>query len=265
MAIGTKFTGYTSIGTSTTATLLGGANLKLPDGAKEILGIFAFLTSPAGNTAAESVNGKIDVQSDDLRINPYTVFANPIGSSLLKSVAQVQGEAQFFPINCKCNGGEELKIYGQAQIAHTIAPYMGCLVVFTNQPTGKPQVFSKVSATATTGTAAARVASGSITITGGSRLVSIAGYAVGTTVAALKGLAGYFDLSSDDFTPSWLIHLPIEPISGQVDTNIQECVSTLGRKKVDIAIRSHCVINAGFTLSVALTTAGNQQYMVMYN
>ena len=265
MAIGTKFTGYTSIGTGTTSTLLGGANLKLPDAAKAIIGIFPYLTSPAGNTANESVNGKVDLQSDDLKINPYTVFANPIGSSLLKAVAAVQGKAEFYPVFAPCNGGEELKIYGQAQVAHTIAPYMGCLVVYSDRPSGKKQVFAKVGATATTGTSAARVASGGITLTGGHTLIEICGYAAGTTVAALKGLAGYFDFASDDFTPSWVLHLPIEPASGQVDTNIQEAIAGLARKKVNIAMRSHCVINIGFTLSVALTTAGNQQAMVLYN
>lgn len=254
--IATKFTGLTSIGTSTADTLLGGAAVELPDGAREIIGIITYLTSPEGNTAAEGVNADISITSDDLKIVPFHCPANPIGSSLLKSVAQVQGKSQFYPIHCPCKGGESLKIYGTALQAHTIAPYAGALIVYTDEPTGKPQVYSKASTITGTGISAARVSGSTVSIVGGRRLIEIAGYAFGTTVAALKGLAGHFDFQSEGFTPAWQLDLPIEPASGQVDTNIQECIAGVARKEVGIDMKDKSTINIGFTLAVALTTQG---------
>lgn len=265
MAIGTKIIGYTALN-STTDVLLGGANLKLPDGAKEILGVYPYVTSPAGNTANEPVAAVVTIQSDDVKgIQPYQVLCEPIGSSLLKSCAQPQGKSCFMPMYCPVNGGEELKIYGTGLFNHTIEPYAACLVVYSDTRTGKKQVFSKISTFTNTGIAAARVSGGTVTVTGASRLIEVRGFAVGTTVAALKGLAGYFDFTSDDFSPSWVIHLPIEPASGQVDTNIVECIAGVAKKKVDIGLRSHSVINIGFMLSVALTTTGNFVSQVVFN
>jgi hypothetical protein len=263
--IATKFTGLTSIGTSTADTLLGGAAIELPDGAREILGIIPYLTSPAGNTAAEAVNANIFITSDDLKIVPFHCPANPIGSSLLKSVAQVQGKSQFYPIHCPCKGGESLKIYGAALQAHTIAPYAGALIVYTDEPTGLPQVYSKVGTLTSTGTAAARVSCGTISIVGGRRLIEVAGYAFGTTVAALKGLAGHFDIQSEGFTPAWQIDLPIEMISGQVDTNIQECIAGVARKEVSIDLKDKSTLNIGFTLAAALTTTGKAVAYAFWN
>lgn len=264
MPIATKFTGYTALD-STTAVLLGGAALELPDGARQILGIVPYLTSPAGNTAAEAVAAKIYIQSDDLaKVVPFEVLAQPIGSSLLKSVAQVQGKSTFIPMYCPCKGGESIKIYGQGLFNHTIEPYAGVLIVYSDEAPTKPQQFSKVSTYTNTGTSAARVSGGTVSIVGGKRLVEVAGFAVGTTVAALKGLAGYFDFNSEGFDPSWDLHLPIEPASGQVDTNIQECIAGVARREVNLKMADKCTINIGFTLSVALTTTGNFVAQVTY-
>jgi len=264
--LATKFTGYTSIGTSTTDTLLGGAALELPDGAKEIVGIIPYLTSPVGNTAAEAVNADFFITSEDVpKIVPFHCPANPIGSSLLKSVAQVQGKSEFYPIHCPVNGGETIKIYAVALQAHTIAPYAGALIIYSDTPQGKPQVFSKAGTLTGTGTAAARVSCGTISIVGARRLIEVAGYAFGTTVAALKGLAGHFDIQSEGLTPSWQIDLPIEPASGQVDTNIQECIAGVARKEVGLDLKDKSTLNVGFTLAVALTTQGKAVAYAFWN
>lgn len=262
--IGTKFTGYTAL-SSTTPQLLGGANLKLPDGVKEVIGIVVYATSPAGNTAGEPIACYADVQSDDVRPNPFTVLASPIGSSLLKSCAQPQGQSPFYPMNMPVNGGEELKIYGSGLFDHTIEPYMGVLVIYSDQRSGKPQVYNKISTYTSTGTAAANVTGGTITITGGRKIVELAGFTVGTTVAALKGIAGHLIFQSDNFSPAWVIHLPIEPASGQVDTNIVECIAEVARKKVAIDISSHITINISHTLAVALTTTGKFVAQISFN
>lgn len=267
MAIGTKFTGYTAL-SSTDAQLLGGAALELPDAARNLVAMIPFITSPAGCTANEPVAGKAYLESDDVKVVPYTVLAQPIGSSLLKSSAQPQGETLkgvLYPMNVPIKGGESIKCYGQGLFNHTIEPYMGVLLIYSDQPPTFPQVYSKVSTFTNTSTAAARVSGGTVTIVGGRKLIEIAGFAVGTTVAALKGLTGHFDFNSEGFTPSWDLHLPINPASGQVDTNIVECIGGVARLQVEIAMKDKCVVNIGFTLAVALTTTGNFVAQLMFN
>ena len=261
--IGTKFTGYTAL-SSTTEQLLGGAALELPDGVREIIGVVPYITSPAGNTANEPVAGLIDILSDDVKTVPYQVLASPIGSSLSKQV-QPQGESPFYPMNVPVNGGESLKIYGNGLFNHTIEPYMGALIIFSDQRSGKEQVYSKLSTFTNTGTAATTVSGGTVTIVGGKRIIELGGFAVGTTVAALKGLAGHLVFTSDNFTPAWVQHLPVEPASGQVDTLITECIAGVARKKVMVDITGKITIAVGFNLAVALTTTGNFVAQIMYN
>lgn len=266
MAIGTKFTGYTALST-TTAVLLGAAALELPDGARNILAMIPFITSPAGNTAGQPVAGEAYLQSEDLNIVPFHVLAQPIGSSLLKSIAQVQGDMKnvMYPVNCPCKGGESIKCYGKGLFTHTIEPYMGVLLIYSSTPPSKAQCYAKIGTFTNTGAAAARVAGSGITVVGGRRLKEIFGLAVGTTVSALKGLCGYIDVQCEGFNPAWTEHLPINPASGQVDTNIQECVAGVARLQVDLNMKDKCVINDGFTLSVALTDTGNWILGVLYN
>lgn len=266
MAIGSKFTGYTAL-SATTAVLLGGAALELPDGARNIVAMVPFLTSPAGNTAAEPVAAEAYLESDDVKVVPFHVLPNPIGSSLLKSVAQVQGDSlkNMYPVNCPVKGGESIKCYGKGLFDHTIEPYMAVLLVYSDQPPSKPQCYAKIGTYTDTGTSAARVTGSNISVVGGRRLKEIFGMAVGTTVAALKGIAGHIDLQSEGFTPAWTLHLPINPASGQVDTNIQEAVAAVARLPVDVTMKDKCVINDGFTLAVALTTTGDWIAGVLYN
>jgi len=266
MAIGSKFSGFTAL-SSTTAVLLGGAAVELPAGARSILAMIPIITSPAGNTAAEPIAAEAYLESDDVKLVPYHVFPNPIGSSLLKSVAQVQGKNRdvLYPVNCPVKGGEQIKCYGKGLFDHTIEPYMGVLLIYSDQSPSKPQVFAKIGTFTNTGTAAARVTGSNLTVVGGRRLIEIIGFAVGTTVAALKGVSGHIDLSCEGFTPAWSLHLPINCASGQVDTNIQEAVAAVARLEVDIAMADKCVINDGFTLAVALTTTGNWIVGVLFN
>jgi len=266
MAIGTKFTGYTAL-SSTTAQLLGGAALELPDAARTILAMIPFITSPAGNTANEPVVGEAYLESEDVGIIPFHVLAQPIGASLLKSTTQTQGDMKdvMYPVNCPVKGGESISCYGKGLFDHTIEPYMGVLLIYSSSPPSKPQCYAKIGTFTNTGTAAARVTGSNISVVGGRRLIEIFGLAVGTTVAALKGLSGHVDLTCEGFTPAWTLHLPINPASSQVDTDIQEAIAGVARLQVDIAMKSKCVINDGFTLAVALTTTGNWIVGVLYN
>lgn len=262
-----KFTGYTAL-SSTDAQTLGGAVLKLPDNAKSILAVVPYITSPAGATANEPIWGKVTITCDSAPINPLQVLPNPIGASLqgALAVSQPQGAANqvIFPVNCPVEGGEELTIQGTGLFNHTIEPYMGCEVIYADWRPNKAQRHYKLGTFTNTGTAAATAAGSTITVTNGKKLVEVFGGAVGTTVATLKGLCGYFLITSEGWTPSWKTYLPINPASGGVGTDLQEAVAALARRYVNKDLESKAIIADDFHLSVALTTTGNYLMGVGY-
>ena len=257
-----KFTGYTAL-SSTDAQTLGGADLGLPDGAKSILAVIPYITSPAGCTANEAIVGKVSITSTDVGkgLNPINILAQPIGSQLQGALAvgQPQGGAKgvIYPINCNINGGEDLTIKGQGLINHTIEPYMGVEVIYSDLPAHKAQRYYKVGTYTNTGTSAATVIGSTIKVTGGKTLVEVNGFAVGTTVATLKGLCGYFIFTSEGLSPSWIPELPINPASGGVGTDLQETIAGLARRKIQLDMDKTVTIQDDFHLSVALTTTGN--------
>ena len=258
---------------ATTEVHIGGVDLDIPADAKTILAIIPVLSSPAGNTANESVSAKVHIESKDLKrhpIAPYEVLCQPIGSSLLKAVAAVQGDIMkvAYPINCPCEGGEKLKIYGTGLFDHTIEPYVEAAVIFTDQrvdPLKFPQYWSELAAFTNLGAASGLSAAASITINGARKIHEIFGFNVGTTVAALKGIIGKLMISSTDFIPAWNPEIPLNPISGQVDTNIQEAVAGVTRFPIELGVKSRAIISGKFDLGVAITTAGKFVYGVRYS
>lgn len=275
MAIGRKVVGPTAL-SSTTAQLVGGAALTLPEAAKCILGIKIACSSPAGNTAGEPIAAKVYLESQDFPfIGPFEVLAQPIGSTLLKSISQIQGPNIEYPINCRAQGdkkigGSRLKVYAAGLFNHTIEPYVAVEVIFADFiPRDKrgrplPQYFSQLGTFTNTGTAAGEASGGTITIVGGRRIKEVFGYAVGTTVAALKGIMGKFRLNSSGILDFGDIEFLINPASGQVDTDIMESVAAVARSKVDIRIKSKLDITNFFNLGVALTTTGNFICGILY-
>lgn len=266
MAVGIKVIGPTAL-SALTEVLLGATALELPAAAKQILAVVPVISSPAGCTANEPVAGKCKLISDDFKVNPFTCLAQPIGSSLLKSSAQPQGalDQVIYPVNCKITGGSKLSAYGIGLFDHTIEPYMSCAVIFSDQDPTEPQRYMQVGTFTNTGTAATEVVGTDMSLVGGRRLVEVGGFAVGTTVAALKGLMCKLRFTGDDFTPSWDQIVPLNPASGQVDTNIVESIAGVARWKVDIGLNPNkSTIKNYCTLSVALTTTGNFAPMVGY-
>jgi len=254
---------------------LGGKSLKVPANAKTLLAIIPHLSSPAGNTAGEPIAAKFSFSSDDVsNIKPYTVLGSPIGSSLLKSVAQFKGYSPVYPVNCPVKSGNSFDVYAKGLFDHTIEPYASATLLYADYAVG-PQYHAKVGTFTNTGASAGEAHDTTLlTITGGQLIKEVGSVVVGTTVAALKGILGKFRISSSGFgrkaaglTGMGDIEWAIEGISGQVDTNIQECalLTRVGKKTpLDIPIEDPVDLDIYFNLGVALTTTGNFIAQVLY-
>lgn len=275
----TKVHGATALNGVTNVQLgsgLGAAasDLDLPSDAKFIIAACPILTSPAGNTANEPIVAKFDLQSKStgMMLGDCTFLAQPIGSSLLKSSAQVQGPLKdvIYPIFARIPVGAKLKIYGTGLFDHTIEPYAGIILWITDGdldllfPGRFPQRHYVVGTFTNTGTAAAEVSGSKLSFTGARRILEVGGFAVGTTVAALKGLLVKFRLTSSDLTVMQDIEGFFNPASGQVDTNIDECIASITRLPQSVPIKTPANLIDKCTLQVALTTTGNFVLQVCY-
>jgi len=256
----------------TTSTKIGGANFKLPADAKSILAIIPYVDAPAGKTAGEAVMASVELKSDSNPIMPFKVLAAPIGSYLGADGMSIRDKAPVYPVNCPVKGGSEIEIYGTGLADHTIEPYVQCDLILADF-VATPQFKAKIGTLTAMGAATAGETKGSgIRLEGGKKIVEVCGYAIGTTVAAAKGITGKFRLSSSGFKGMGDIEFAAEPVGGSktaldaagTAANIE--VAHLTRHgDLDIPITSPIDIDDYFNLGVAVTTAGKFVVGLLYN
>jgi len=252
----------------TTEVLVGGEEFKIPQQARCILAIIPYLSSPGGPTAGEPIIARVSLVSDDFKIQPYSILAQPIGSSLGKSGIQPQLEAPKFPVNCRVPGGAGLEIRAAGLIDHTVEPRVGVTLILSDF-VARPQFFSKLGVLTDTGTAAKEVKGAGIRLTGIRKIVEVFGLVVGTTVAANEGIMGRYRLSSAGLIGMGDIEFMAEPISGAIATDattasIQELAKLTRLTKLDIPTTDPIDLDDYFNLAVALTTSGKWLLGIRY-
>jgi hypothetical protein len=264
----TKTVGPTVI-SGTTATKISGANFKLPADAKCLLAIIPHISSPAGLTAGEAVQAYVELKSDSNSIGPYKVLCAPIGSTLGKSGFSPQDPAPIYPVNCPVKGGSEIEVWATGLIDHTIEPYVTVDLVIADF-IASPQFKAKLGTLTAMGSTSAGETKGSgIRLEGAHRIVELCGYAVGTTVATLKGICGKFRLSSSGFKAMGDQEFSVENIGGAVATDattasVAEFAHLTRKRDLDIPVTDPIDIDDYFNLGVALTTAGKFIVGVLY-
>lgn len=250
---------------STTEQKISGANYKLPAQAKTLVGIIPYCDAPEGKTAAEAVMAYVTLKSDSNQIRPFTVLCAPIGSNLGADGMSLRDPAPFYPVNCPVVGGSEIEVYGNGLINHTIEPYVQCDLILSDQPSHAAlRNKAKIGTLTTMGAATAGETKGSgLRLEGGSRITEVMGYAIGTTVAAAKGITGKFRLSSSGFLGMGDVEFAAEPVGGAKTAldaagtaAVLEYAHLTRRKDIDIPITSPIDIDDYFNLGVAVTTAG---------
>lgn len=243
MAITWMFATHTSLGTSTTKTLLnGGAVLNLPEQARCIRSIIP-VTDIDTPTAAQAVYPKIELESDDFIINPYAVLGPVIGASLGGNFGNFGSLPERFPVNANCPGGAKLRAYGTALVANTSAPTAGIGIEISTDPAPLPRVKGVMGTITSTGTATGAVSGTAYTFTGGNKLIEAYGAIGATTVAAKESVNGYFKFESTEFTPNLPVQVPICPMGSGLSLDAAgtasnvEFMAKMIRCSVDIGIK----------------------------
>jgi hypothetical protein len=280
-----------ALGTSTGKTKLGGTQVEgtsadyiLPTAARCIVAVRPKLleTTP---TAAQAVLATLKVESADLGMKDFEVFANPIGSGLGTNENQMQDAAPWYPLMQPCNGGEKVQFYGTPQIANAVAPLMSVDVLLSdtwptgfsgvggsNWSSGYGPVQAKIAGinygggpTATSTAAATPATDGGVTIsTPRKRIIALFGLVVGTTPAASKPFSGQFTANASELAINpqrW----NMEPQTGFLGTttaaDYDHISAVIG---MNMVLRAPSTPKGTFTLDQAVTTAGNFEVGYMY-
>lgn len=262
--IGIEHTGFTGLGTGTTKTQLGGADVVLPAWAKSVLAILPNVTIDVP-TAAESVITNCVLESDDFPVSPFEVLNAPIGAVLGATTGTFAAKTEKYAVGAPCKGGDRLRVYGTALVANTAAPTMGCGVVVSDMMPGhKPQHAKLGTLTSSGTTATSDVAGTAYQFVGGRRIKELIGVFGHTTVAAASAVNGYIKYSSSEFIQSTPLKLPLNPISAGLSTLVPTFIDGVSRAQVDVPISSPTRIQDYLYMGLAPTVAGNFVSGVVY-
>lgn len=251
-----EHSGFTSLGTGTTKTKMGGANVILPQWAKDLMAVLpvAAMDTP---TAAQSLIAQCDLESDDVPIVPFQCLAAPTGAILGASGgAMFTGKAEKYGIGCPLNGGEQIAAYLTALVANTAAPYGGVGLVISNIPASHPQRHAKMGTLTSTGTTASTDVAGTrYNFSGGHRLLELFGVVAPGVVASADGIIGYLKYQSNEFLQSVPLKLPINPISGNLATLAISFIDGVSRAPVSVPVPT-AQVNIQDYLYMGLAPAG---------
>lgn len=282
-----------SLGTSTSKTKLGGTQVQatgadylVPGDARSIVAVRPKLweTTP---TANQAVSATLKIESADLHLGDYEVFANPLDSGLGTAENMYEDPSPIYPTNFPCFGGERVQFFGTAQVANTVAPLMAVDVFLSDtqgafldaiSPTyaqvidySRP-VQAKIAGInygggpTSTGTAAAtQTFDGGLNISAPQKLIKgLYGLLVGTTPAASKPVSGQFAVTAGELVLNpqrW----NAEPIPGFLGTTTAGALDHLAKVEgLNIRLKAPSFVKGSFTLDTAITTAGNFEVGYLY-
>lgn len=258
-----------------------GADYLLPTAARCVVAVRPKIYNLTPTTH-QSVMMTLKVESSDLGMKDFEVFANPIESTLATNMQPMQDAAPWYPLMQPCNGGEKMQFYGTAQIANTAAVYEEVDVLLSDTfpegfdgsrwSPGYGPVQAKVAGInygggpTATGTTAGTVATDAgVTISGPKkRLVGLFGVVVDTTPTASNPIAGQFTVNASELAINpqrWVT----EPITGFLGTTTAGTLAHISAVfPININLRAPSTPKATFTNDIVLGAAGNFEVGYMY-
>lgn len=252
--LGIDVAGPTSLGTGTAKVLLGDDNLTLPAWTRSILAVrpLTIIDTP---TAGEPVLSALTLESDDFAIQPYQVIVNPIDSTKGATGNVFAGQPRWYPLNCPVSGGSELKVFGNALAANTVAPMMACEFLLSDS-VASPQAHARIGTLTPTGAVGATAIEPAYTITGARTVVELYGLVVHTILAAGDAIMGRFEFTSNDFVSPTPLKLLTNPVPGILGITGGSLTPGLASVKVNVDIKSPCLFENNLLLSLAPATPG---------
>lgn len=281
-----------SLGTSTGKTKLGGtqvqgtsADYTVPGDARDILAVSPKLYERTP-TANQAVVATLKIESADLHLGDYEVFAAPIDSNLGTNATALQDAAPWYPLNFIAAGGEKMQFFGTPQIANTVAPQMGASLWLADTPgthvdgvcptmanivdyaqpfQAKIAGINYSGGPTTAGNTGVQTFDGGLQIAAPQKLIKgVYGVWSGTTPAASKEAGGQFAMTAGELVLNPL-RWQMDPVNGFLGTTTSNSSLHISKAEgLNIRLKSPSFVKGSFTIDTQTTTAGNFEVGYLY-
>lgn len=250
----------TSLGTGVARTSLG-TNVK-PAESQSLIEFIPYYAPSGAVTAGQSFLLATEITSTSVKdILPKRITNPPIQATLGATAATMIPILEPYECSTPLTQGSNdiIEAFGQAQVANTVAPVMGCALHYSDSPPSRPQMFyEKPDNETSTGTAATTVNGNTMTINGGKTLQVLMGQISAGTVLASESYIASLQFNSANFDNSQDLEIPLQPVSvGLAGLNSALQPKTSIYKNVSMGMKLTSTIATILRLSEALTNAGN--------
>ena len=253
---------YQATDTSTTAgtatTLNQGNDIIVPEPVKEIVNLTIWGIPSGAITAAQALEERITLTSNDLDLQPKQISYLLSGSGLGASFATMSPMLQSWPTHIPTDGGENITAQGTPYDTTTVATSVGLQVMVSTGRSGKRQVFwADPGAQTSTGTTAALTVGSTYRINNVSDIAYYTGYNAANTVTVSDSIGGEMNLISSDFNTSLPLSFPVQPISVGLSTLLPAISPRQAMGAINIPTRENVAITEQFRHTVTQGAAGD--------
>jgi len=264
---------FTALTTGTTETQINsGTALSAPDPAHGFLACVPYLMETGVFTVDESLLIAFRIQSDDVSVEPKK-FVLPNINTGDGSFTSVSAPALLaYPIDTPLKGGEHLNLYAQPLTTNTVAPGVGCTIIYSTTGTnGAEQYYTRPTNESAGGTAAGtRTQGGDMTIMGGLEISALYTVVSGATALASQHDVGYSEFLSPDFNTSMPYRVAVQPTATALGSNANAVTGGDGIMKYEmprgqgIPLAENVTVTNFYTNRDARTNASNFINFVRY-
>lgn len=259
-----------------------GADYLLPTATRCIVAVRPKMwnTTP---TSGQFVLATLKVESADLHMGDFEVFASPIDGSPATTANQFQDKAPWWPLMQPCNGGEKMQFYGTAQVTNSAVVAMEADVLLSNtwpegySPNGWARGYGPVQAkvaginygggpTSTGTAAAAPQTDAGVTISAPKkRLLCMVGVVLAATPSASHPMAGQFTVNASELTVNPQ-RFNAEVITGDLGTVVCGNLAHLSiAGPMNLGFTTNpSTLHASFALDQAIGAAGQFEMGYLY-
>ncbi len=243
-------------------------SLTLPQSARKILG-FKVTAAPVGTYAASKIlAGYIQVESEDVNIEPFHIPLEPVGGYLTLGGGFVK-EATLWIANHPCDGGSVLDFYNVADVAPNAAPEIQVTTIFSDgtSPYGNAPLHMKAGEPATSLSTSDNGEANLDDIEIKARnLLRLWAYAGFTTLVADSAVVATAEVTSDDFAVAGPCKFGVNPNVGG-DANMGTAGLELTKHDMDRAFRVAAqkqTVKCKMTMRDAVSTAPLANWGLVY-
>jgi hypothetical protein len=242
-------------------TLNGGSVYTLSSKAKGFKWFAPVQAATAAYTAAQTSLQKFSIVSNSIAaLQPKRVAMSPTHGGLGTFAGVQVPIIRAFDANVPLGEGSNIPLtfQGQAYVANTAAFRVGATIGLTTEPPMQKQAFwEAVEDETLTGTAAAQVSIGQITVNNATRLKNLYGHIGVGTVTASESYIGQIEANSPDLSPIQTVRAYIQPVGAGLGTAVEVLQPDAKYWDEDLMLNPTATISAQGTLDESLTAQGN--------